>query len=128
VGPTPFLDALLTAFSAAPLLRDLHLTLKEFGGHKLGSVSKEGLELEETDDEKTAREEEAKSYEDICKVIKDVLGDKVEKVIVSNRISDSPCVLVLLVSMVGHRIWWVLASACRLEHQRLITRATRNVL
>ncbi|KAI0288175.1 HSP90-domain-containing protein [Russula brevipes] len=68
--------------------------LKEFDGHKLESVSKEGLELEETDDEKTAREEEAKSYEDLCKVIKDALGDKVEKVVVSNRISDSPCVLV----------------------------------
>jgi molecular chaperone HtpG len=68
--------------------------LKEFEGHKLESVSKEGLELEETDEEKKAREEEAKSYEDLCKVIKDALGDKVEKVVVSNRISDSPCVLV----------------------------------
>ncbi|KAI9466140.1 heat-shock protein 90 [Lactarius psammicola] len=68
--------------------------LKEFDGHKLESVSKEGLELEETDEEKKAREEEAKSYEDLCTVIKDALGDKVEKVVVSNRISDSPCVLV----------------------------------
>jgi len=68
--------------------------LKEFEGHKLESVSKEGLELEETDEEKQAREEEAKSYEDLCKVIKDALGDKVEKVVVSNRIADSPCVLV----------------------------------
>ncbi|KAI0256630.1 HSP90-domain-containing protein [Lactifluus subvellereus] len=68
--------------------------LKEFDGHKLESVSKEGLELEETDEEKQAREEEAKSYEDLCKVIKDALGDRVEKVVVSNRISDSPCVLV----------------------------------
>jgi len=68
--------------------------LKEFDGHKLESVSKEGLELEETDEEKKGREEEAKSYEDLCSVIKDALGDKVEKVVVSNRISDSPCVLV----------------------------------
>jgi molecular chaperone HtpG len=68
--------------------------LKEFEGHKLESVSKEGLELEETDEEKKAHEEEVKSYEDLCKVIKDALGDKVEKVVVSNRISDSPCVLV----------------------------------
>ena len=68
--------------------------LKEFDGRKLESVSKEGLELEETDEEKKAREEEAKSYEDLCSVIKDALGDKVEKVVVSNRISDSPCVLV----------------------------------
>jgi len=68
--------------------------LKEFDGKKLVCVSKEGLELEETEDEKKAREDEAKSYEDLCKVIQDALGDKVEKVVMSNRISDSPCVLV----------------------------------
>ena len=57
-------------------------------------MSKEGLELEETEEEKKAREEEAKQYEDLCKTVKDALGDKDEKVVVSNRISDSPCVLV----------------------------------
>ncbi|KAG8954483.1 heat shock protein 90 [Tulasnella sp. 424] len=68
--------------------------LKEFDNKKLVCVSKEGLELEETEDEKKTREEEAKQYEDLCKTIKDALGDKVEKVVISNRISDSPCVLV----------------------------------
>jgi len=68
--------------------------LKEFEGKKLVCVSKDGLELEESDDEKKAREEEAKSYDDLCKAIKDALGDKVEKVVVSTRITDSPCVLV----------------------------------
>jgi len=43
---------------------------------------------------KKKREEEVKSYEELCKVIKDVLGTKVEKVIVSNRVVDSPCCLV----------------------------------
>lgn len=68
--------------------------LKEFNGKKLVCITKEGLELEETEEEKKAREEEAKEFEDLCKVVKDVLGDKVEKVVVSNRIADSPCVLV----------------------------------
>lgn len=68
--------------------------LKEFEGKKLVCVSKEGLELEETEDEKKSREEEAKAYENLCKVMKDNLGDKVEKVQVSNRINQSPCVLV----------------------------------
>jgi molecular chaperone HtpG len=68
--------------------------LKEFEGKKLVCVSKEGLELEETEEEKTARESEATTYNDLCSVVKDALGDKVEKVVVSNRITDSPCVLV----------------------------------
>ncbi|MBW0508889.1 hypothetical protein O181_048604 [Austropuccinia psidii MF-1] len=68
--------------------------LKEFEGKKLVCVSKEGLELEETPEEKSAREEEAKAFENLCKVMKDNLGDKVEKVQVSNRINQSPCVLV----------------------------------
>lgn len=68
--------------------------LKEFDGKKLICVSKEGLELEETDEEKAAREAETTAFADLCSTVKDALGDKVEKVVVSNRITDSPCVLV----------------------------------
>src|SRR6266545_3895126 len=68
--------------------------LKEFDSKKLICVSKEGLKLEETEDEKKARETEAAEFADLCTTVKDALGDKVEKVIVSNRISDSLCVLV----------------------------------
>ena len=68
--------------------------LKEFDGKKLVSVSKESLELEETEEEKKAREKEAAQFDDLCKVVKDALGDTVEKVVISNRINDSPCVLV----------------------------------
>ncbi|KAF8955459.1 Hsp90 protein-domain-containing protein [Flammula alnicola] len=68
--------------------------LKEFDGKKLVCVSKEGLELEETEDEKKAREAEAADYAELCAAVKEALGDKVEKVVVSNRITDSPCVLV----------------------------------
>lgn len=68
--------------------------LKEFDGKKLICVSKEGLELEETEEEKKARETEVTAFGDLCSTVKDALGDKVEKVVVSNRINDSPCVLV----------------------------------
>ncbi|GAA6042296.1 hypothetical protein JCM8097_000623 [Rhodosporidiobolus ruineniae] len=68
--------------------------LKEFEDKKLVCVSKDGLELEETDEEKAAREEEGKQFEDLTRTMKDILGDRVEKVAISNRIADSPCVLV----------------------------------
>jgi len=68
--------------------------LKEFEGKKLVSATKEGLKLEETEDEKAKQESLKEKFEGLCKVIKDVLGDKVEKVIVSDRVVDSPCCLV----------------------------------
>merc|ERR1712178_435906 len=67
--------------------------LKEFDGKKLKSVTKEGLDLEDEDEKKTLEEQKAE-FEGLCKLIKEVLADKVEKVIVSNRVSESPCVLV----------------------------------
>ena len=57
-------------------------------------VTKEGLELDETDDEKKAWEEVKTEFEDLTKVMKDVLGDKVEKVVCSERVVGSPCCLV----------------------------------
>ncbi|XP_076949043.1 heat shock cognate protein 80-like [Bidens hawaiensis] len=68
--------------------------LKEFEGKKLVSATKEGLKLEETEDEKQKQEALKEKFEGLCKVIKDVLGDKVEKVVVSDRVVDSPCCLV----------------------------------
>ncbi|KAL8147731.1 heat shock protein 90-3-like [Apium graveolens] len=68
--------------------------LKEFEGKKLVSATKEGLKLEETEDEKKKKEELKEKFEGLCKVVKDVLGDRVEKVIVSDRVVDSPCCLV----------------------------------
>jgi len=68
--------------------------MKEFDGKKLKSCTKEGLDLEETEDEKKKKEEEKARYEPLCKLMKDVLGDKVEKVIVGHRIEEFPCILV----------------------------------
>jgi len=68
--------------------------LKDYEEKKLVSVTKEGLKFEESEEEKKEKEETKASYADLCKLMKDVLQDKVEKVIVSDRIVNSPCVLV----------------------------------
>merc|ERR1711990_369360 len=68
--------------------------LKEYEGKKLISATKEGMDLGETDDEKKAFEEEKAKTEGLCKLMKEVLDDKVDKVVLSARLADSPCVLV----------------------------------
>merc|ERR1711966_535347 len=68
--------------------------LKDYDDKKLVCATKEGLELEMTDDEKKAAEEEKAAFESLCKKIKEILGDKVEKVVLSDRIVTSPCCLV----------------------------------
>merc|ERR1712145_38430 len=68
--------------------------LKEYDGKTLVSVTKEGLELPEDEDEKKRREELKAQFEGLCKVVKDILDKKVEKVIVSNRLVTSPCCIV----------------------------------
>ncbi|GLT78193.1 hypothetical protein SLA2020_497360 [Shorea laevis] len=69
--------------------------LKEYDGKKLVSATKEGLKLDEDSEEEKKRKEEKKnSFENLCKTIKEILAEKVEKVVVSDRIVDSPCCLV----------------------------------
>merc|ERR1719449_11804 len=66
--------------------------LKEFDGKKLKSTTKEGLEIDDEDEKKKLEELKAE-FEPLTKLMKEVLGDKVEKVLISSRIVDSPCVL-----------------------------------
>jgi len=68
--------------------------LKDFEGKTLKCCTKEGLDIEESDEEKKNNEELKTSYEPVCKKIKEILDSKVEKVVVSLRMEDSPCVLV----------------------------------
>jgi molecular chaperone HtpG len=99
VENSPFLEALRkrnyeVLFLVDPIDEYCVQQLKEFEGKKLVCVTKEGLKLDETEDEKKKAEEEKAKNENLLKLVKDVLGDKVEKVVLSNRIVDSPCVLV----------------------------------
>merc|ERR1712156_788043 len=69
-------------------------TMKEYDGKKLMCVTKEGLDLGLTEDEKKKQEDDKAAFEGLCKKMKEILGDKVEKVIVSDRMVESPCSLV----------------------------------
>jgi len=99
VKTSPFLEKLKkkgyeVLFMIDPIDEYAVQQLKEFEGKKLLSATKEGLDLADDDDEKAAFEEAKEKTEPLCKLMKEVLGDKVEKVVTSNRLADSPCVLV----------------------------------
>merc|ERR1711928_29583 len=68
--------------------------LKEYEGKQLVSVTKEGLELPEDEAEKKKHEEDKAKFEGLCKIMKDILDEKVEKVVLSNRLVESPCCIV----------------------------------
>merc|ERR1712129_592343 len=68
--------------------------LKEFDGKNLVSVTKEGLELPEDEEGKKKKEADKEKYESLCKVMKDILDKKVERVVVSTRLVSSPCCIV----------------------------------
>jgi len=67
--------------------------LKDFEGKKLVSLTKEGVTFDETEEEKKKKEETKQNFTNLCTLMKEILGDKVEKVVVSDRIVESPCVL-----------------------------------
>jgi len=99
VENSPFLERLKkrgleVLFMTDPIDEYAVQQLKEYDGKKLVCCTKEGLKLDETEDEQKKKEEIKAQFESLCRLMKDILGDKVEKVVVSDRIVDSPCCLV----------------------------------
>ncbi|CAM6111014.1 unnamed protein product [Calypogeia fissa] len=99
VENSPFLEKLKkrgleVLFMVDPIDEYAVQQLKEYDFKKLISATKEGLKLDETPEERKKREEITAQWESLCKLVKEILGDKVEKVLISDRIVDSPCCLV----------------------------------
>merc|ERR1711934_1004101 len=97
VSSSPFLEnlrkkGLEVLYMVDPVDEYAVQQLKEFDGKKLKSTTKEGLDIADEDEKKKLEELKAE-FEPLTKLMKEVLGDKVEKVVISDRMADSPCVL-----------------------------------
>jgi molecular chaperone HtpG len=96
---SPFLEKLTSKgleviFMTDPIDEYATQQLKDYEGKTLVSITKEGLDIEKTEEEKESFESIKKDFEPVCSAIKDILASRVEKVLVSDRMSDSPCCLV----------------------------------
>merc|ERR1712045_224581 len=99
VENSPFLEALKKGdleviYLVDPIDEYAIQQLKDYQGKTMACATKEGLDLCLSEDEKKKQEEEKASFEGLCKKVKDILGSKVEKVIISDRMVNSPCSLV----------------------------------
>merc|ERR1711963_561950 len=99
VSASPFIEGLKkkgleVLYLIDPIDEYVIQQLKDFEEKKLKNCSKEGLDLEDDEDAKKKLEEQKAAFEGLCTLIKEVLGDKVEKVLVGTRMLESPCILV----------------------------------
>jgi len=99
VEKSPFLEGLKkkgleVLYMTDPIDEYAVQQLKDYDDKKLVCATKEGLELDMSEDEKKAAEEEKAAFENLTKKVKEILGDKIEKVVLSDRIVSSPCCLV----------------------------------
>ena len=99
VRNSPFLEKLKlkgydVLFMVDPIDEYVMMRLTDYENKKFVSVTKEGLKFGETDSEKQKFEEDKKNTEKLCETMRDILSENIEKVVVSNRLSESPCCLV----------------------------------
>jgi molecular chaperone HtpG len=99
LATSPFLEEakrrdIEVLFMVDPIDEYVMQQVKDFEDKKFVCLTKEGLKFDETEDEKKKKEEEKASFEKLTKQMKEILGEKVEKVVLTERLSTSPCILV----------------------------------
>ena len=98
IKDSPFLEALQKKNYNVLLMTEaideyMVQQLKEYEGKQLVDVSKEDLDLGQTEEEKEEIKTKEKDFESFTKYVKKILGDEVSKVVLTTRTVDTPCIL-----------------------------------
>uniref|UniRef100_A0A3B3T6B0 Endoplasmin n=1 Tax=Paramormyrops kingsleyae TaxID=1676925 RepID=A0A3B3T6B0_9TELE len=97
---SPFVEKLLkkgyeVIYLTEPVDEYCIQALPEFDGKRFQNVAKEGIKFDESDKAKEKREALEKEFEPLTTWMKDkALKDKIEKAVLSQRLTSSPCALV----------------------------------
>jgi len=101
VENSPFLEqckkrGLEVLFLTDPIDEYAIQNLTEFDGKRLMSVTKEGLKFGGEDEELDAKREKLykEQFEPLTTFLTETYGEKIEKVSISNRVEETPCILV----------------------------------
>lgn len=89
---SPFLEKLKAKdydvlFMVDPIDEYVMQNLRDYNDKQIVCVTKEGFKLDENE------EDETDSFKPLCDFIKDTLKSEVEKVILTNKLENTPCVL-----------------------------------
>ncbi|XP_074127520.1 endoplasmin isoform X1 [Sminthopsis crassicaudata] len=97
---SPFVERLLkkgyeVIYLTEPVDEYCIQALPEFDGKRFQNVAKEGVKFDESEKTKENRAAVEKEYEPLLEWMKDkALKDKIEKAVISQRLTESPCALV----------------------------------
>ncbi|XP_077592835.1 endoplasmin-like [Stigmatopora nigra] len=97
---SPFVERLLkkgyeVIYLTEPVDEYCIQALPEFDGKRFQNVAKEGIKFDESEKAKERREALEKEYEPLTTWLKETaLKDKIEKALLSQRLTNSPCALV----------------------------------
>jgi molecular chaperone HtpG len=95
---SPFLERLRAknyevVYMCDPLDEYITQQVRDYKDKKLVCVTKENTDMGSDEAEREEFERSKSEFKNVCDYMKSTLSDEVEKVIVSNKLADSPCVL-----------------------------------
>jgi len=98
VQNSPFLERLKSKnyeviYMVDPLDEYITQQVKNYKDKKLVNITKENIDLNDTESEKEEFEKAKEDYKSVCEYMKTVLNNEVEKVVISNKLNNSPCIL-----------------------------------